>query len=142
MNVSCEPPYRILNGWIGGIEPVPKEFSACSRWQYSTGDHSSPTRDMLVSIILTSTAPDECIVELHHLVLEESLQWITRGNVTSHGNTNLLGVPQLDLLAQTVIILLVIYRANCNLYLGFELFAHHTRAPASAFAASSPARMP
>ena len=65
---------------------IPSVLEGHSHWQYGTGDHASPTRRIMGSIILTATSDTGRPVDITHLVLEGSSQWVIGRNVTRKAN--------------------------------------------------------
>lgn len=61
----------------------PSEFFQCPFWQYGTGSNSSERRRILGSVVLISHAPDETVLQISHLVLGGSSNWVVGRNVTS-----------------------------------------------------------
>lgn len=131
---------QTLASWLGELEPVPDEFTACPKWQYGTGEHSSAVRNMLGSVILSVRAPCGLTVDIRHFVLDGSSQWVVGDNVTSHGITNLLGVSEVILPARDKLVHLPIHRVKRRLYLDFNLFVQ--TASTSAFSSSNSPPVP
>ena len=82
----------------GNIEPLPASIVDRTHWQYRTGSHARDPRKMLVSVMLTDTLADGTEVDVGHVVIEGSSQWVTGRNVTSkceviHTNGNYIQLP-------------------------------------------------
>lgn len=65
------------------FDPIPYALPGVSRFKYGTGAHSSMSRKMLGSIVLTATSVSGTKMKIRHMVIEGSSQWIVRKNVTS-----------------------------------------------------------
>ena len=73
------------------LDNIPKRLDVHTHWQYGTGEHSSPRRRILGSIVLTAIADSGRKVLITHLVLEGSSQWVIGRNVTRNANLEHIG---------------------------------------------------
>ena len=64
------------------IKPVPDSFKGHSHWQYGTGEHASPAREILGSTVLSAQSDSGRTICITHLVLQGSSQWVLRKNIT------------------------------------------------------------
>ena len=75
-----------------GISPnlklgaIPQSLKGHTHWQYGTGEHASPPRRILGSIVLTATSDKGNPVSITHLVVAGSSQWVLGRNVTRRSN--------------------------------------------------------
>ncbi len=69
--------------WSGNLYPLPDSISDRNHWQYGTGSHSSESRRMLGSEMLSASLADGTIVNINHIVIEGSSQWIIGRHVTA-----------------------------------------------------------
>ena len=75
-------PYLETN-WNGKLSPLPKALAGRTHWQYGSGNHASDLRRMLGSIDITAILDDGTNVNITHVVIEGSSQWIVGRNVTT-----------------------------------------------------------
>ena len=68
------------------INPIPSSLQGHTHWQYGTGRHSSAARRILGSIVLNALTDTGTTVNIRHLVLDGSSQWVIGRNVTSKAN--------------------------------------------------------
>lgn len=61
---------------------IPQSLSGYSFFQYGTGSHSSSSRKILGSVVLTAYSDKNRVVYITHIVLSGSSQWIVGRNVT------------------------------------------------------------
>ena len=66
-------PYLRTN-WNGELDPFPDSISDWSHWQYVSGNHSSYSRRMLGSIIITACINDGTNVNIRQVVVDGSSQ--------------------------------------------------------------------
>ena len=71
--------------------PVPSALNGHGHWRYGTGQHSSPIRKFLGSIVLNATADSGRTVEITHWLLESSSQWVIGRKVTRKANLEHIG---------------------------------------------------
>ena len=64
----------LRNKWNGKFNPLPDSISDCTHWQYGTGTHSSDSRRMLGSVMLSASMADGALVNINHIVIEGSSQ--------------------------------------------------------------------
>ena len=76
------PPYLNIN-WNGNIEPLPESVSDRSNLEYGSGNHSSDSRRMLVSVTISACLEDGILISINHIGIEESAQWVIGRNVTA-----------------------------------------------------------
>lgn len=68
------------------LDPVPKTLNGYTQWQYGTGTHASAARDILGSVMISGHSDNGRCVEIRHLVLDGSSQWVIGKNVTKYAN--------------------------------------------------------
>lgn len=68
------------------LDKIPKSLKGHTHWQYGTGKHASPARRILGSTVLTATSDSGNSINITHLVLEGSSQWVIGRNVTRKAN--------------------------------------------------------
>ena len=73
-------PYLRTN-WIGWLDPLPQAIASRTHWQYGSGSHSSDSRRMLGSIMISAKLNDGTIIKIRHIVIERSSQWLVGRNV-------------------------------------------------------------
>ena len=84
--------------WNGKLSALPKELAGRTHWQYDSGNHASDSRRMLRSVNITAILDDGTNVNIIHVVIEGSSQWIVGRNVTTkcdviHTNGKYLKLP-------------------------------------------------
>lgn len=78
-------PY-LLPAWNELYEPLPPDLADFPYCQYGSGEHASAARKMLGSVVLSATTNQGTIVNIRHLVIEGSSQWVVGRNVSRHCN--------------------------------------------------------
>lgn len=73
---------------LGGILPA---LEGHTHWQHGTGEHASPARRILGSVVLSAKSDQGNPVRITHLVLDGSWQWIVDRNVTRKANIEHIG---------------------------------------------------
>ena len=73
------------------IDAVPQALGSHKHWQYGTGEHASPARRILGSIVLTVTSDQGTPFQITHLVLDGSTKWFIGRNVTRKANIEQIG---------------------------------------------------
>ena len=68
------------------LQKVPEALNGYSHFQYGTGSHASQTRAILGSIVLTAYSDSNRKVDITHIVISGSSQWIIGRNVTKYSN--------------------------------------------------------
>lgn len=68
------------------LDKIPKALKGHTHWQYGTGKHASPARRILGSTVLTAISDSSNSINITHLVLEGSSQWVIGRNVTRKAN--------------------------------------------------------
>lgn len=76
-------------------DPIPRSLNGFSYFQYGTGSHSSQSKRILDSVVLTAYSDSNRPIRITHIVLSGSSQWIIVINVTGkadiqHINRNAL----------------------------------------------------
>lgn len=66
----------LLTGWNGTIDPIPCYIENQPSWKYGVGVHESTLRSILESIVITVKYENDSRVEIRHLVLDGSSQWV------------------------------------------------------------------
>ncbi len=62
--------------WSGKLYPLPDSISDRNHRQYGTGSHSSESRRMLGSEMLSASLADGTIVNINHILIEGSSQCV------------------------------------------------------------------
>lgn len=78
----------ILPNWNGTLDPIPDSISDRPYWQYGVGAHAIPVRAIIGSIIFNVRTSDGSNIELRHLVLDGSYNWVIGRNITRFSNIN------------------------------------------------------
>ena len=73
------------------LEKIPESLIRYAHWQYGAGDHSSPTRKIMASIFLFVRSDSGTEIKITNPVLEGSLQWVIRRNITRKANLEHIG---------------------------------------------------
>lgn len=76
----------ILPNWNGSLESIPEKIADRPFWQYGVGAHARAARRILGSVILNVNIPGGYTVQLRHLVLDGSSNWVIGRNITKHSN--------------------------------------------------------
>lgn len=87
---SCNPPYiDDKPGCHNGIlDPIPDATRDKPFRQYDTRTHANPRRKIIGSIMLSAIYNQSIPVEILHLFLEGSSQWVISRNATRSCNIN------------------------------------------------------
>lgn len=90
---------HLLPNWNGDVPPRPRSLENRRFWQYGNGSHASLQRLIVGSVVLSLTADCGSTVQVRHLVLDGSSQWVIGRNVTHqsdivHVDGNLLSIPK------------------------------------------------
>ena len=93
-------PY-VLPSWSGKLDPIPPKIASRPFWQYGTGAHSSETRSIIGSVLLSVCSDQGAEVQIRHLIISGSSQWFIGRNITSHCDIvhtdgNILRLPNRD----------------------------------------------
>ena len=91
----------ILPKWSGSYAELPECIADRPYWQYGKGKHSSPPRRILGSVMISARTDGNEIVEINHLIISGSSQWVIGRNVTRacdivHIGGNRLNLPSAD----------------------------------------------
>ncbi len=70
------------------MDPIPSCLEGYSHFQYGTGNHSSKARKIIGSVILTVKSDNSNYINIRHIVIEGSSQWVVGRNVTRRSNLN------------------------------------------------------
>lgn len=73
------------------INPIPMTLNGYSHWQYGTGEHASQSRKILGSVVLTAQSDGGRLIDITHLVLQGSSQWVIGRYVTRKANIEHIG---------------------------------------------------
>ena len=76
----------LLPNWNGEYEPLPESVSNRPYWQYGSGNHASESRRIIGSVMLFARTDLGNCVDIRHLIIEGSSQWLIGKNVTKHCN--------------------------------------------------------
>ena len=66
-------PYLHTN-WSGKLDPLPRAIADRTHWKYGSGSHSSDSRRMLGSIIISARLNGRTMINIRHIVIEGSSQ--------------------------------------------------------------------
>ena len=75
-------PYLCTN-WIGKLDPLPQAIADRTHWKYGSGSHLSDSRRMLGSIMISAKLNDGTMINIRHIVIEGSSQWLIGKNATN-----------------------------------------------------------
>lgn len=76
----------LLPNWDGKFQPLRKELQSRPFWQYGDGDHCSDSRRILGSVILSVHTDMGSTINVCHLTIDGSSQWVIGRNVTRKCN--------------------------------------------------------
>ena len=72
----------VFRDWSGYIDQKPAALSKINFWKYGSVTDASPKREIIGSILLPVICSSGSIVNIRHLVLADSSQWVVGRNVT------------------------------------------------------------
>ena len=72
--------------WRDCLEPIPAHISNRPFWQYGAGEHSSLAKPIIGSIMLQMLTDNNNVIEIRHLIIQGSSQWVIGRNLTSKTN--------------------------------------------------------
>ena len=75
--------FYLRTNWNSELDPLSDSISDRSHEQYGSGNHSSDSRPMLGSIIITACLNEETNVKIRHVAIDGSSQWMNGRNVTA-----------------------------------------------------------
>lgn len=75
---------RVLPKWNGEFESLPQCIRERPYWQYGPGNHSSFFRKIVGSVVLEVLPDDNNIVQIRHVLIEDSSQWVVGRNATRY----------------------------------------------------------
>ena len=70
----------------GKLDTIPKGVADRPFWQYGKGAHSSPKKCIFGSVLLSICSEEGTVINIRHLVIEGSSQWLIGRNVTTKGD--------------------------------------------------------
>ena len=73
----------LRTNWNQNLDPLPAAIADRTHWQYGSGAHSSESRRMLGSIIISAKLKDGTDINNRHIANEGSSQWVIGRNVTT-----------------------------------------------------------
>ena len=76
----------IAPNWSGDYDPLPDCIADRPFWQYGCGNHSSESRKIIGSIFISAKTDGEGVIQIRHLIIQGSSQWLIGRNVTKHCN--------------------------------------------------------
>ena len=76
----------VFPDWNGRFDALPHSVASRPYWQYGTREHSSETRAIISSVTLTARSHDGNSIEIRHLVIAGSSQWVFGRRVTKYCN--------------------------------------------------------
>ena len=65
------------------LDSLPAEIADRTHWQCSSGSHSSDSREMLDSVMISARFNDGTEINIRYIVINGSSQWLIGRNVTS-----------------------------------------------------------
>ena len=88
----------IAPDWNGEFDPLPDSVADRPFWQYGSGSHSSDSREIIGSVLLTLRSNSGTAVSVRHLVIDGSSQWVIGRNIVRKCNLiydgcNILELP-------------------------------------------------
>ncbi len=88
----------LRTNWNVLLKPFPESLCGYSFWKYCTLNHATSSKCMLGSIFIVGCLCDGSIINIRHIIIDSSSQWVVRRNVTSecdivHLNGNYLKLP-------------------------------------------------
>jgi len=81
----------VLPDWNNKLDPLPSTIASRPYWQYGTGEHSSDARKILGSVMLQACDDYGDKINIRHLVIDGSSQWVIGRNVTKHCDIQHIG---------------------------------------------------
>lgn len=92
---------HVLRDYNACFEDLPDTIKPRTYWQYGSGKHKSESRRILGSIFLSLLTDQGNLVNMRHLAVEGSSQWMIGRNVTKscdilHIGRNVLKLPNGD----------------------------------------------
>lgn len=72
-----------VSHWKNQIEGLPPSLSNGSKWAYGPPEHSSESRPIIDSIVLSLESPEGDLIIIRLLVIKGDSQWIVGGNIVS-----------------------------------------------------------
>lgn len=70
--------------WNGELDELPEKVLHRPYWQYGNGTQASSCRSILGSVMLNDICDEGIQVEIRHLVIADSSQWVIGRNVPSY----------------------------------------------------------
>lgn len=70
---------ELLPRWNGSLDQIPESVRSTPYWQYGSGQHASAKRKILVSVVLSTSSDQGNRIDIRHLVIEGSSQWVIVG---------------------------------------------------------------
>jgi len=110
----------VYPSWNGKFDGLPSTVKNRPFWQYGVGSHSSKSRRIIGSVMLTAKTDEGNEIDIRHLVIEGSSQWIIGRNVTQLCNIVRIGKNMLELPNNSGSISLRNYDLHC--YVPYEIF--------------------
>ncbi len=88
----------LRTNWTVALKPLPESLCGYSFWKYGTVNHATSSKCMLGSIFIVACLYDGSIINIRHVIIDSSSQWVVGRNVTSkcdivHLNGNYLKLP-------------------------------------------------
>ena len=88
----------ICSNWTQSFDPIPSSIADMPFWQYGSGNHSSEARPILGSVMITAQSDQGNDVNIRHLIIKGTSQWVIGRNVTKccniiHIGENILQLP-------------------------------------------------
>lgn len=76
----------IMLTWDGTLDELPDLIRSRPYWQYGNGQHASQKRRILGPAVLTTQSDQGIQINIRHLIIEGSSQWIIGRNVTQYAD--------------------------------------------------------
>lgn len=109
----------MLPEWNGQLDPLPDSVVKHPYWQHENGQHAPKPPRILGSIMFWTRSVGKK-VQIRHLVLDDSIQWVIGQNVAKYGQTRQLVRPILTQRGHNNGLLdFLLVRSDSMLYLPF-----------------------
>lgn len=112
----------VCPSWNGNFEKLPELVLLRPFWKYGIGSHASKSRRIIGSVLISARSDQGDEINIRHLVIEGSSQWVTGRNVTQKCNIVRIGKNELELPDNSGTISLNNHDLNC--YIPYEIFCN------------------
>lgn len=126
----------VVPDWNGSLDPLPEIIQDRPWWQYGQGRHASAAKRILGAVMITVTSDLGNPVQINHLIIDGSSQWIVGRNVTrrckiDHMEDNKMELPKFNKTDPTDSISLVDY--DLHSYIPYKVFLNSRQKSTQAF---------